>query len=111
MDVIVIDSEVWLKLNQQLNDIQSQLKQIQSQKAPPSPSVEDKVMNEVKNYVHIDEALPLMHIEYSKWHRVYQHIIQHKGYGRDTWIYMPSWVEFMKSNNINEGKTKLKKVA
>ena len=104
MDVIVIDSEVWHKLNQQLIDIQSQLKQIQSSKPTTKPSGDDKTITEIKNYVPLAEAYQLLNINKQKWYRTYQHIIQHKTYYNNTWVYLPSILKFLKENNLNENE-------
>lgn len=82
--------------------MQTQLKQIQSQKPSSKQTVEDKTLTELKNFVQLKEALKMMNITKQKWYRVYQHILRHKTYNRDTWVYLPSMLNFMQTNNIND---------
>ncbi|MDF2449457.1 MAG: hypothetical protein K0R26_1961 [Bacteroidota bacterium] len=56
---------------------------------------------EISNWITLKQAWDCMQISRLKWYRKFQHVIKHKNYGGDVWVYKPSIYEFFTKDNIN----------
>ncbi len=99
MAIVVIEQEHMDKLIASIDELK---KLVETKQKPTPPSSADKTLAEIKNYVSKEEAWVLLKCNKQKWYRRYQHIIQHKPYDNDTWVYLPSILNFLQTNNINK---------
>ena len=101
MSIVVVEKEYTDKLIESFNEFK---KLIESQSKPitTKPSSTQKLIDEIKNYIPLVEAWSLLNINKQKWYRTYQYKIQHKTYNNNTWVYLPSILKFLQTNNVNE---------
>jgi hypothetical protein len=95
MEVVVVESKLWIELNQRLNSVESLLIEYhKKQDAKPTYLID---------WLPLQKAYDILGINKHKWIRHYKTLFRIRKYKRETWIYKPDVETWLMKNSFKIG--------
>jgi hypothetical protein len=96
--LVILDQE---HLDNLIASIDELKKLVERQSKQTALTNSEKAIDAIDNWILLRHTYAKLGISRAQWYSKYQKIIKHRTYAGTTWVYAPSILEFLESNNIN----------